>query len=182
MLPLNLYKKCKSCGFETNEPEKYFSKYKRSKDGLKNYCKKCAKKSADIYVNTEHGFLVSMFGTMRKKFRNERYNHLSEKEKDKHRCYVTWEEFWNLWEEHKKKFGYHCRLTGIKMVAQRANKNKISKFLGYSNGVSVDRLDPNIGYTKDNIIFVSNEANKNKGAVTKDMCIKILKLYEERGL
>jgi methionine salvage enolase-phosphatase E1 len=51
-----------------------------------------------------------------------------------------------------------------------------------SNTVSVDRLDPNIGYTEENIIFVSNKVNQMKSAVTKELCIAIIKAYKERGL
>jgi methionine salvage enolase-phosphatase E1 len=51
-----------------------------------------------------------------------------------------------------------------------------------SNTVSVDRLDPNIGYTEENIIFVSNKVNQMKNAVTKELCIAIIKAYKERGL
>jgi hypothetical protein len=53
---------------------------------------------------------------------------------------------------------------------------------GFSNAVSVDRLDPNVGYTKENIIFISNEANKNKNAVTKELCEAILRVFKERNM
>jgi methionine salvage enolase-phosphatase E1 len=144
MLPLNLSKKCKRCGFETTEVEKYFSKYFKSKDGLKGQCRKCNSEVNDIYTNTEHGFMINLYNNLFKKVRSQRYRNMSEKEKDKHR--------------------------------------KGANYLGYSNAVSVDRLDPNIGYTEENIIFISNEANKLKNAVTKDLCIKILELYKEKGL
>jgi hypothetical protein len=182
MLPLNLSKKCTKCGFETTETKKYFSNYARAKDGLKQQCRKCHSKLNDIYTNTEHGFMINLYGNLFKRFKAKRYLNVSEKEKDKHRCYITKEDFFRLWNEHKKQFGYHCRLTGIKMVCQRAKGKKGAGFLGYSNGVSVDRLNPNIGYTEENIIFISNEANKLKNAVTKELCIKILELYKEKGL
>ena len=50
-----------------------------------------------------------------------------------------------------------------------------------SNNISVDRLNPNIGYTKENIIFVSANINTKKGAVTKELCQAILKQYKKRG-
>jgi hypothetical protein len=95
---------------------------------------------------------------------------------------LTEDELINLIEEHKKQIGYNCQLTGVKMICERAEDSKKRRFNGYANAVSVDRLDSSKGYTKDNIIFITNEANKIKGSVTKDMCIKILKLYEEKGL
>lgn len=182
MLPLNLSKKCTKCGFETNEPQKYFFKRSAAKDGFGPQCKKCNEKISDIYLNTERGFMIAMYNTMKKKVRSIRYRNLSDKEKEKHRCHITKDEFFELWENHKKKFGYRCRLTGVKIVCQRARGKIGAAFLGYSNGVSADRLDPSIGYTKDNIIFISNEANKLKNAVTKELCIKILELYKEKNL
>ena len=46
----------------------------------------------------------------------------------------------------------------------------------------MDRLNPEIGYTKENIIFVSNKVNNMKNAVTKELCVAIVKAHEERGL
>ena len=177
-----MIKRCFRCNFETTEIEKYFYKHKVSKDGFKYMCKKCQEKSNNAYLNTEHGFMMNLYNSIKKKVNGRRYKHSSEEQKDKHRCYVTYEEFMNIWEEHKKEIGFHCRLTNIKMVCLRAKGGKGVRYYGYSNGVSVDRLDPNIGYTKENIIFVSNEANKIKSSVTKNMCIKILEIYKERNL
>ena len=182
MLPLNLSKKCTRCGFETTEIRKYFGVRNASKDGLNYQCKKCKAEIKTIYLETESGFMINLYQTINKKVRAKRYKNSTEKEKDKHRCYITKKEFLDLWEEHKKIFGYRCRLTGIKMVCKKAPGKKGTGFLGYSNGVSADRLNPNIGYTKENTIFISNEANKLKNAVTKELCIKILKLYKEKGL
>ena len=175
-------KKCTRCGFETEEHKKYFTKQKRTKDGLKTQCKKCALELHDIYTDTERGFMITLCCSIFARSKNERYKYLTEEQKDRHRCYITKEKFFELWENHKKNFGYCCRLTGVKMVCKKSKGKKGAGFLGYSNGVSVDRLDPNIGYTENNIIFISNEANKNKGAVSKEICIKILEIYKERNL
>jgi hypothetical protein len=180
MLPLNLYKKCSTCGFETTEVKKYFHKYRASKDTFKSQCKKCIKKSGFIYANTEHGFITNTFNTINKKINSRRFKTFSEKEKDKCRCYLTKEEFFNLWEEHKKIRGYTCHLTGVEIICKRSPSKK--KLIGFSNGASVDRLNPNIGYTKENTIFISNDANKIKNAVTKELCIQILRVYKEKGL
>ena len=179
---LNLPRMCTVCKTVYENIEKNFDKRKNSKNGYSSCCKKCKKEKDNTYANTEKGYLTNTYNTMRKKYRNVRYRGLSEREKDPHRCHITKEEFFQLWEEHKKQFGYRCRLTGIKMVLQRAQDSKKRRFHGYSNAMSVDRLDPKVGYTKDNIIFISNEVNKMKSAVTKQLCVSILKLYEEKGL
>jgi|688.fasta_scaffold771620_3 hypothetical protein len=179
---LDLPKICTVCKTVYENLKKNFNKNKAAKDGYSTFCKKCKKIKDIAYASTEMGYLTNTYNTVKKKYKNGRYKGLSEKEKDPHRCYITKEEFFQLWEEHKKKFGYRCRLTGVKMVLQRAQDSKKRRFHGYSNAMSVDRLDPRVGYTKDNIIFISNEANKMKSAVTKQLCISILKLYEEKGL
>jgi hypothetical protein len=77
----------------------------------------------------------------------------------------TKEEFIELWEQHKKDRGYTCHLTGIDIfckVKRTTDDKDFINMTGFSNAVSVDRLDPNVGYTKENIIFIGNEANKNK--------------------
>ena len=90
---------------------------------------------------------------------------------------MTKEEFFQLFEEHKKIYGYTCALTG-EPIFHKTNSHKDST---KSNSISVDRLNPKIGYTKENIIFVSTKANNLKNAVTKELCIAILKEYEKRG-
>ena len=177
--------KCNVCKFETLEPEKYFSKRnKKSKNlvspnkGFQYTCKKCAEHQNSAYSNTEQGFMKNTFNSMKKKINNKRYKNLLNKEKLK--CYLTWEEFIELWEQHKQKFGYTCRLTGIEIICKRSKYKK--NYIGFLNGVSVDRLNPNIGYTKENVIFISNECNRIKNAVTKELCEAILKLYKEKGL
>ena len=179
---LDLPKQCTTCKTIYENIKDNFFKVKKHRDGYSYICKKCKKQKDIKYARTEIGYLTVCYSTIRNRHNNPRYKNSSEAEKDKHRCYVTKKEFFELWEEHKKKFGYRCRLTGVKMVLQRAEDAKKRKFTGYSNGMSVDRLDSTKGYTKDNIIFITNEANKIKSGVTKDMCIRILKLYEEKGL
>jgi hypothetical protein len=175
-------KTCTKCNFETKEPKKYFGKQTLTKDGFKHQCKKCRTKINDIYTNTENGFMTNLYQSIKTRSNNIRFIKLTEEQKNRYRCYITKEKFFELWENHKKNFGYCCKLTGIKIICEKSKGKKGAGFLGYFNGVSVDRLDPNIGYTEDNIIFISNEANKNKGAVTKEMCIKILEIFKEKNL
>lgn len=179
---LDLPKQCTACKTVYTDIKNNFNINKKFKDGFVYECKKCKKQRDIQYTNTEIGYLTVCYNTINNRHKNHRYKGLSEKEKEPHKCCLTKIEFIELWEEHKKKFGYNCRLTGVKMVLQRAQDSKKRRFMGYSNAMSVDRLDSTKGYTKENIIFVTNEANKIKGAVTKDICIKVLELYKEKGL
>ena len=68
----------------------------------------------------------------------------------------------------------YCPVLGIKLdTGDRKRKG---------NAPSIDRIDNSKGYTKENIIFIGNEANKNKNAVTKELCEAILKVFKERNL
>jgi len=159
-------------------PFQDFSKNKsHKKDGLSPQCRKCRKKIDFRYANTENGALGILYSAIRRKIRNPRYNDFSEEEKNRHRCYMTKEQFLKKWEEHKLRYGYKCALSEENIIFKRTNHKDSVK----NDGVSVDRLNPEIGYTEDNIIFVSNRVNNMKGAVTKELCVAILKAYEERN-
>jgi hypothetical protein len=169
-------KQCSTCkGYFTLN---LFYKRKDRKEGLSIQCKKCESITTSKYSNTEKGFLLRLFIRINSRTNHKRFRDLSEKEKNKHRCYVTKEEFFDLWEIHKLKYGYRCALTGDIIVHKTTTKEQTNK----SNSISVDRLNPEIGYTKENIIFVSNKVNNMKNAVTKELCIAIVKAHEERGL
>jgi len=47
---------------------------------------------------------------------------------------------------------------------------------------SIDRLNNNLTYTKQNIVFCCGSCNHEKSSVTFDMCKKILKIKEQRNL
>jgi len=155
----------------------WFNKKRASRDGYRSSCKTCNKKTSVLYFNTERGYLTNIYNSIKQKVYKVRYNNFSEKEKDKYRCHMTKEQFFQLFEDHKKIFGYTCALSGEPIVHKTTSHKDSNK----SNSVSVDRLDPRLGYTAENIIFVSSKVNNNKNAVTKELCIAILKEYEKRG-
>ena len=170
-------KKCSICkellSFNDFNKNKWYKK-----DGLSTHCKECRKKADFKYGNTEKGSLSIIYLSIVRKIKNPRYINFSEEEKDKHRCYMTKEQFLKKWEQHVLKHGYKCALSGEEIVFKRTSHKDSVK----SNAVSVDRLNPKIGYTEDNIIFVSSKINNMKGAVTKELCLAILKAHEEKGL
>ena len=174
---------CKTC--KIKKPITEFSIHKGTIDGKRADCKECLKIWREVYGNTEYVFISNMFENVRSsakrhKDRNLFGKNLKGEEKEKYKCNMKREEFHALWEEHKKRFGYCCRLTGEKIICKRAKQG--NSFSGYINSVSADRLNPEKGYTKENIIFISNDVNKMKGAVTKELCEKILEIYKEKNL
>jgi hypothetical protein len=178
--------RCNTCGIETSKPDEYFYKRnKRSKNGYQYNCKKCSREQSFIWANIEKNFIGSLYTKIKNRKNNIRYKNLNKEELKKFNCYISKEEFIELWEQHKKDRGYTCHLTGINIfcrVKRDVDDKTLTNMTGFSNAVSVDRLDPNVGYTKENIIFISNEANKNKNAVTKELCEAILKVFKERNM
>ena len=155
---------------------KHFYKKNSSSDGYDSGCKICRQVKVDNWRSAEKGFIRNLYSSMKKRINSGRYKDSSEEIKKKHTVYLTIEEFEDLWKQHKEKYGYKCLLTGVKMTHLPSKEN-----MSISNNVSVDRLNPNIGYTKENIIFVSANVNHKKNAITKELCHAIVKQYEERG-
>ena len=167
-------KTCTKC--KKQKQLKQFRKLKNSFDGYEYACKPCRNIQSRNWHSTEKGYIKTLYSTMKKRINQKRFINSSEEIKKKHTLYLTMEEFENLWKQHKEKYGLKCLLTGIKMTHVPSKEN-----MSNSNNISTDRLNPNIGYTKENIIFVSANVNTKKGAVTKELCQAILKQYEERS-
>lgn len=157
--------KCNVCN--EIKPENLF--YKNGKKNvsrtIRGECKKCSSINTSEYMNTEEGFMKKLYSSMkdRQKIIKRSFSHIVE---------LNLEEFLELWHEYKKKYGMICFYTGVKL--------DFIKKAGRGTQVSVDRIDNNEGYTKNNIIFCSARANFEKHSVSIDMCRKILALYEER--
>ena len=167
-------KTCTKC--KKQKQLKQFNKLKTSFDGYEYACKSCRNIQVKNWHSTEKGYIRTLYSTMKKRINSERFINSSEEIKKKHTLYLTMEEFEDLWKQHKEKYGLRCSLTKVKMTHSPSKEN-----MSTSNNISVDRLNPNIGYTKENIIFVSANVNHKKNAVTKKICEAILKQYEERG-
>ena len=71
-----------------------------------------------------------------------------------------------------KKSGNICPVLGVKMETSElhSRKNDFSP--------SLDRIYPKKGYTKDNIIVISNKANRIKTDATVDEIRKVADFYE----
>ena len=135
------------------------------------------KSKAEIeYKSTEKGYLMEMYNGIWNRLRKKEKSGLSEERLMMYRPRVTREEFFQLWENHKKEHGMKCLMTGVEMTHVRGKgiKNKTP------TNISVDRLDNEKGYTKQNIIFVTHEFNKRKSAFLIIDCINILRHYKLR--
>ena len=141
-------------------------------------------------MSTEKGYLREKWNSLMSKSRNYA---------DKTRGYqrkaipilITREEFYELWEQHKKRYGgWFCAYTGEKMTHTR-NVNELkhlksrTKMMGNNkikikSNMSVDRIDSDKGYTKDNIVFCTWDFNDRKGNISLEDIRCILNLLESK--
>jgi len=164
---MKLYK-CSQCNKIKKESEFHKSNRVGRKKKIRSDCKICHSKYKKKILGTENGFMKKLFYSIQERCRKiQRASRLFKTD-------FTKEEFLQMWEDHKKKYGMKCVFTGVTMDFIKSPKQV------RGNQVSVDRLDNDLDYTKDNIIFCSSKANFMKASVTIDMCRKILALYEER--
>ena len=142
---------------------RYFSKGAYGKYGLSTYCKECDSKQKTRRKNTERGYLLYRYGAI-----NTTKN-LRRKSGQNPKCHFTFDEFIAAWEKHKSIYGMksawgpgpdhldqHLPMT---MILPR-NSNKKAKRI--RSNLSIDRLDNNIDYTIQNIIFIRGDENVRK--------------------
>ena len=123
------------------------------------------------YLNTEHGYMISKYNDCKK----------SAKRKNFDDC-LTKEEFFELWEKHKKNFGMRCYYSLEKMTINRklATKGAKKRHPANKSGISVDRFDSTIGYTKNNVVFCRWDFNNTKNNISVKHCYMIIKRHQER--
>ena len=165
-------KKCTKCG--EVKPLTLFSNDKTRKDGHHPWCKKCLNNEMHKYRNTERGYL------------RMRYNSLNSEQR-KSKCFFTFDELLAAWEKHKSIYGMksawgpgpdhleqHLPMT---MVLPRNSDKKAKRI---RSNLSIDRLDNNLDYTIQNIIFIRGDENVRKRDTTYEDCKIQIRLYEER--
>ena len=114
-----------------------------------------------------------------KSHQKQKWKHF--KDIEVYKCYITWEQLWDLWERHKETHGgLFCAITGEKMTHIGVNPPGAKKYSRNWNNISIDRLDASKPYTLQNIIFVTWKINKMKNDFPISYMKKILQIYEER--
>mgnify|MGYP003653206351 FL=1 len=132
-----------------------------------------------VYLNTEAGFIISKYHDMKKSCKRKQAREINA---DKKIELLSQEEFLELWTQHKAKQGITCGYTGEPLLMQKKKPRKDGvRHKAPKNQLSVDCLDPEIGYTKENIVFCSWGFNDRKNAVKIKDCYLIIKMHEERN-
>jgi len=173
-----------------------------NKGRFNSFCIKCAKKYQNEYTkdnkktinrkyqemcSTEEGAIRVMFRSIKNKINSKKRSvkkgklKMTEKEiYQYYECKVTYEELLEIWKEQHKKYGMHCPISKQIMTFLRANNGKRGPGNAFSNTISIDRLDPNVCYQKNNIIFIANEVNLRKNKVYYNDCVRIIELHKEK--
>lgn len=132
---------CTKCNI--GKPYSQFGKQKNGKYGLRSACKDCTRKQNIVYVNNHRGNIVNYD----KKFYFSYKGFIwkmpySTKSRAKKRSLVF--EIDKEWLEGR--IGkMKCEVTGFKLEIMSGKKCKVSP-----TQPSLDRIDPSIGYTKEN--------------------------------
>ncbi len=126
-----------------------------------------------------------------------RYNSLNSEQRKSTsgaECFFTLDEFLTAFEKHKSIYGMrsawgpgpdrleeHLPMTMIQEGKGQVGKTgalKGSKVI--TSNLSVDRLDTNLDYTLQNIIFIRLDENARKNTTRYEDCKIQIKLHEER--
>ena len=141
------------------------------------------------YNSSERGFIINTIASLFKpsKIKKRKLVPLISKQE-------VWEELILYVQKMKEKFPHtdgrlceYCKNPWTYMrhqngciLGQGARKTVGSNIS--TTNFSIDRLNNNLTYTKQNIVFCCSQCNQIKNQVTFDMCKKILKMKEERNL
>jgi len=88
--------------------------------------------------------------------------------KKKGNCFeITLEDIWDLFEQQNRK----CILSGVFIDFKRTGAGNYALYTA-----SIDRIDSNKGYTKDNVQLVHKDVNIMKNAFDQDYFISVCKM------
>jgi len=174
-------KKCPKC--KNIKSSEDFSKRSLSKDGLQLWCDDCLKEYCKEIQSTEIGFLKKKYSDIIKRCR-----------RDNRTCYFTLDEFLAAFEKHKSIYGMksawgpgvdhleqHLPVTRIYIGSGHKGKTGVPKgSKKIASNLSVDRLDSNLDYTLQNLIFIRGDENARKHSTSYRDCKIQIKLHEER--
>jgi len=176
---------CKKCN-EEKPLEEFYKKIRGKYTSFE--CKKCQKEyrlnnldkikaTKKIYANTKPSFLLSSYYSMTGQYRRKIRENFPKERLKSYEVSISKEEFLDMVSTYEKQKGFVCQGTNMPLTNLR-NLNTGVK--NCPTNFSVDRLDTQIGYSKENIIFVSWEFNQRKNSIKPKDCFAILKLYKER--
>jgi hypothetical protein len=155
-------KMCPSCKVTKNAND--FGPCKERKDGVQYRCKICALNTARQDRNSVDGRINFIYSNAKRNLKRPSKTLEMTITKD------------DLIELYNKQHGY-CALSGIKME-HTINNNENSVENKYN--ISIDRINSNVGYVKDNIQLVCWVINQMKSDIDPELFLGIItKIYNK---
>ena len=134
---LMINKYCTGC--EESKPLKEFHKNGSKPDGTIRYkskCKECSAEDKSKLVT----FIRNKYSKIQDRYRSTQREDL--------RCDMTMDEFIMEVNDQLQWSAFTCPITDISLTHQQSKKHKMTN-------LSIDRINPNKGYTKDNMMVTS---------------------------
>lgn len=156
---------CKKC--QNHYPLTEFHKDKTRPGGLNAWCKTCKREERFAARRKPENYLKRRWDSMAEGTRKKRE--------------ITYEELLELFNNFcnknlkEGKHQYSCRYTGDVMTFSQGEGH-------IQTNLSIDRIDNNKTYTKDNITFCTQNFNHKKGQLTVDTMMKVWKVFKEKGI
>ena len=141
----------------------------RKKEWRKQDTKSGRKKQRQIkYLSTERGYFKELWQSTKR---------------SKHGClFKSFEEFFECWEDQKKIYGTKCPYLGIEMTRIKGLNKGGRRHKATNTNISKDRILSTLPYGRDNLMFVSWQANNMKGNITPFIARKYLEFVDQRGI
>ena len=153
---------------------KSLDKYSRRAKNFLGYsatCKDCQREADRKYQNTERGYMMLLWNSIKKRTKIKKLNS----------TITSFDQFFDLWQKQKSERGLICPYSGremtLKKILRMHEKGNLGRIV---TNVSVDRIDGDIGYQPNNIIFCSWYANNMKNNITFEVARNFVRVYIER--
>lgn len=161
--PTEGVRKCASCEIEKDISN--FHADKSHPSGLQSCCKPCQTEKTKKYTSTLNGFIKKIYKDM---------HHNAEKRAKKLEIELTIEDIHELY---TKQNGL-CAISGLKLTHETYAYKDKEHIINRLN-ISIDRINSNLGYTKDNIQLVAAIVNRMKTDLPDNEFIKICSIISE---
>lgn len=163
---------CENCGITFKKVKKEITR--SLKLGRKQYCSlSCSKKTKDNLEHWEKVRLKDNISSLNPFNRKDEYTifrpHLRRANQRNKFCDLTLEQLKEVWD---KQQGI-CIYSKVKLISSNYNERNNPIYT-----MSLDRINSEIGYTKNNIQFVSVAMNHLKHSMTHEQMLEILNILK----
>jgi 5-methylcytosine-specific restriction endonuclease McrA len=125
------------------------------------------------YVNTEHGFVTRLIGSIFSRCKGNRLNNNRRSKGWLPR--LTKDGIREIYDEQIKKFGKVCLYCGEKFTYKRKTDPDQKSIKQCFTNCSIDRYNPNETYKRGNVVFCCWDCNSKKSTSTKNDWLNFLK-------